>query len=305
MSRTPLDATTAYYNTVPGVPALRFLLGCLQRLWPGLALRAAVRLFLTPLPPKWIARGKRWGGPWRLEHLPFEEASVTVYRHGGEGPAVLLAHGWGGHGGQMVALAEALVQAGMRPVIMEMPGHGRSAGLHSNLPQFTRAIDYVVARLGEDAMAVHTLVAHSLGATAAACAAARNLQVERLVLVAPAASPVGYTRMFAHIFGLGERLRARLQAHIEAREGMLMKNFEPAVLGHRVRMPTLVVHDRKDTVNPFSDGEAYLAALPRARLLASSGLGHRAVLKDAAIVASIVEFVGAPDGALDRIGRCA
>ncbi len=290
MSRTPLDATTAYYRSVPGVALLRFALAFLQRLWPALAVRAACRLFLTPLPPKWLVRGKPWGSEWQVAHWPFEDASVTVYDQGGEGPMVLLAHGWGGHAGQMKALAAGLRAAGMRPVIMEMPAHGRSAGLQSNLPQFARAIDYVVARLGDGGEPVQTLVAHSLGATAAAFAAARRLSIERLVLVAPAASPPAYTRMFAHVFGLNERTRSRMQARIEAREGVLMHHFEPAMLGARIGLPVMVVHDRRDTINPFRDGEAFVAAIPGAQLVESEGLGHRAVLKDAAVVAKIAAF---------------
>jgi len=290
MSRTPLDATTAYYQTVPGVGTLRFVLAFLQRLWPALAVRAAGLLFLTPLPPKWLARGKHWSHEWQVKHVPFEKTQLTIYTREGSGPVVLLAHGWGGHAGQMKTIAAALSEAGMQPVIMEMPAHGRSAGLQSNLPQFARAIDYLVARLGEAGQPVHTLIAHSLGATAAAFSAARNLPVERLVLVAPAASPTGYTRLFAHVFGLSENLRAGMQSRIEAREGALMHHFEPQALGARLRLPTLVVHDRKDTINPFSDGESYAAAVAGAKLVATEGLGHRAILKDPAVVEQVVAF---------------
>lgn len=293
MRRTPQGATTAYYRRVPAVGALRLAFAFLQRLWPALAVRAASGLFLMPLPPKWLARGKRWGGRWQASEWPFEGASLTVYAHDGDGALVLLAHGWGGHAGQMKALAHALAAAGMRPLIIDMPGHGRSAGTRSSLPQFARAIDYAVARLAAGGTPVTALVAHSLGATAAAFAAARNLPLERLVLVAPAASPVGYTRMFAQVFGLDERLRRAMQERIEAREGALMHNFEPAMLGARVRMPTLVVHDRRDTVNPFGDGQAYAFAVRGAQLMATEGLGHRALLEDAAVVAQVVAFAAA------------
>lgn len=290
MSRTPLDATAAYYRAVPGVGLLRVVLSFLQRLWPALALRAACRLFLTPLPPKWLARSKSWGHTWEVSHWAFEDGNLTVYDGAGEGDTILLAHGWGGHAGQMKTLADALREAGMRPVIIDMPGHGRSAGLHSNLPQFARAIDYAVARLAEGGRPVRMLAAHSLGATAAAFATARNLPVARLVLLAPAASPQAYTRLFAHVFGLSERLRAKMQHRIEAREGVLMRNFEPQALGARVRVPTLVLHDRNDTINPHADGEAYAAAIAGTRLISSEGLGHRAILKDDGLVQHVVEF---------------
>ena len=97
----------------------------------------------------------------------------------------LLVHGWGGHAGQMLALTGTLAAQGLRPVIVEMPAHGRSRGSVSNLPQFARAVEYVAARLRQDGHDIGVLVAHSLGANAAAWAAHRGLPTERLVLVAP------------------------------------------------------------------------------------------------------------------------
>ena len=101
MSRTPLDTTSAYYRALPGVAALRFALSATQRFWPALAVRAASRLFLTPLPPKWLNRGKHWARQWRIERWPFDGVSITLYSQPSNGKVVLLVHGWGGHAGQM------------------------------------------------------------------------------------------------------------------------------------------------------------------------------------------------------------
>lgn len=296
MTRTPLDATSAYYRALPGVNAMRIALSATERLWPSLAVRAACRLFLTPLPPKWFNRSKNWGKQWRIESWPFEDASVTLYSQPSNGPVVLLVHGWGGHAGQMRPIADALAAQGMHPVILDLPAHGRSAGMTSNLPQFARAIEYVTARLDEQGNTVHALVSHSLGACAAAYAVGRSLPVERLVLIAPAASPPAYTRMFAHVFGLSERTRAAMQRRIEVREGILMPNFEPHATGPRIRTQTLVVHDRNDTVNRFADGEAYVAAVNGARMLGTEGLGHRGILKADEVVDAVTAFLAIDSG---------
>ena len=73
-----------------------------------------------------------------------------------------------------------------------------------------------------------------------------------------------------------------MQKRIEAREGILMPQFEPAAVGPRIRVPTLVVHDRGDSINRFADGQAYAHAIRGAQLVATEGLGHRKILKDAA-----------------------
>lgn len=291
-ARSALESTSAFYQTSPGLRLFRLALGTSQRLWPALAVRAAYRLFGTPLPPKWLARRTSWDAGWRIEHWPFEHASLTVYSRpvAPHGPVALLVHGWGGHAGQMLALAETLAQQGLRPVLLEMPAHGRSAGAVSNLPQFARAIEYVAARLAQQGHALRAVVAHSLAANAAAYAASRGLAAERLVLLAPPASPREYTRLFAHVFGLTEATRCAMQKRIEAREGVLMPQFEPEAAGPRIRVPTLVVHDREDSVNRFADGQAFAHAIQGARLLATQGLGHRKLLKDAQVLGKVAHF---------------
>ncbi len=292
-TRTALQATSAFYQASPGLRLFRLALGASQRVWPALAVRTAFRLFCTPLPPRWLQRTASWGPEWRTESWPFEDGSLTVYSPAAapHAPLVLLAHGWGGHAGQMLPLAEAVARAGLRPVLLEMPAHGASAGSISNLPQFARALEYATARLQQQGHRLHAVVAHSLAANAAAYAASRGLPAERLVLLAPPSSPLEYTRLFAAVFGLSERTRARMQARVESREGILMRQFEPAQVSPRITRPTLVVHDRGDSINRFADGEAFAGAIAGARLLPTEGLGHRKILREAAVLEQVAAFL--------------
>ncbi|HVZ42556.1 MAG TPA: alpha/beta fold hydrolase [Ramlibacter sp.] len=288
----PLDAASSFYGASPGIRLVRLAMRAAQRVWPALAVRAAYRVFGTPLPLKWSGRGGAWQAGWRWHRWVFEDASITVYHAAShpEGPVALLVHGWGGNAAHMLPLADALAQHGFRPVLLEMPAHGASRGLVSNLPQFVRAIEYACGRLAQEGSRVHTLAAHSLAANAAAFAAARGLGVERLVLLAPPASPRAFTRYFAHVFGLTESTRAAMQERIETREAILLHQLEPASVGPRVRVPTLVVHDRGDNVNRFADGQAYAHTIRGAQLLATEGLGHRRILKDARVLARVALF---------------
>lgn len=281
-----------YFGNSPVMRLLRLGLRASQVVWPAMARRVSYRLFGTPLPMRWRRRRLRWHADWLVETWPFERAGLTVYRRASPtpGPVVLLLHGWGGHAGQLLALAHALHEKGLQAVMLDMPAHGRSLGGVSNLAQFARAVDYAAARLRQQGHALHAVVAHSLGANAAAFAASRGLAVQGLVLLAPPASPHEYTRLFARMFGLSEDTRAALQGRLEAREGILMPQFEPASVGPRIHVPTLVVHDRGDRVNPFANGQAYSRAIVGAELLATEGVGHTKLLKDPGVLASVAAF---------------
>ena len=50
MAQGNAQAASAYYDANPGVRVFGLALNAIERLWPALAVRAAARLFGTPLP---------------------------------------------------------------------------------------------------------------------------------------------------------------------------------------------------------------------------------------------------------------
>lgn len=271
-----------------------------ERLAPGVALRWALRLFFTPMPSKGAARARPLPAGWRLQRLPFEGGRLAVWRREVDNAPrgrLLLVHGWGGDAGQLHALAERAVAAGFEPVMGDFPGHGRSDGSHSTLPQFVRAMFALQAHLGP----WQGVVGHSLGAMAAAQAVARGLSTPRLAMIAPPPPPADVISGFAAALGLGPALARRMQRSIEATEGMPLADFEAAALAARVALPTLVVHDRGDRTAPWRWGQRLAASLPHGRLFTTEGLGHRRVLSDPGAIDAVLRFLTEP--ATDDQGR--
>lgn len=67
-----------------------------------------------------------------------------------------------------------------------------------------------------------------------------------------------------------------------------------------VSAPLLVVHDRDDRAIPFAHAlQLREAARGPAELLATSGLGHRRVLRDRDVVNKVVEFIDGTSSRLD------
>ena len=292
MSSTPAanaaarNPVASFYGGQRAVRWLGAVLRAAHRLAPPLGRRLTMRLFFTPLPTKQAARRRPLAAGWRIQALPFEQGTLALWQRErpGSGARVLLVHGWAGDAAQMLPLAESLAAAGFEPVLLDFPGHGRSDGWRSTLPQFVRALFAVTAWFGP----WHAGVGHSLGARASAHAAARGLPAQRLALVAPSPPPAPFISWFARSFGLAEPMAQGLRELIEEREGVPLAQFEPAWLGARLAQPTLVVHDRDDRVVPLAATEALVRALPGATLHFTEGQGHRRVLSDAGAAARIV-----------------
>lgn len=274
-------------------PVVRATFRLLDVAAPELGARRAERIWFTlpaagdagrpPAPPAPAQR-------FRLD-VDGHAVAGTVWGHG---PAVYLVHGWAGHAGQLTAFVPPLVARGYRVVAFDAPSHGASApGRYgprsSSVPEFATALTAVVSAQGP----ARAIIAHSLGATATAAALCDGLTADRVVLVAPMASPVWYARQLAAALGFGARTYRRLIERVERRVGAPMHHFDVPELGRAVAMPpTLVVHDRDDAHTPVADGAAVAAAWSGARLRVTSGLGHRRLLRDPDVVAEVVAFVG-------------
>ena len=58
-------------------------------------------------------------------------------------------------------------------------------------------------------------------------------------------------------------------------------------------LPLLIVADEEDLETPIEDSETVAAAWPDSRLVRTSGLGHRRILRDPEVVGRVVEFLTA------------
>jgi pimeloyl-ACP methyl ester carboxylesterase len=262
---------------------LRSGFGVLGRVSPGWAARLADRLFSTPrrLPRRpWEEELRRGGSRLTLAG----GLSATAW---GDGPVVLLLHGWEGRGTQLGSFVEPLVGAGRRVVALDGPAHGDSPGSTADPMVFADALLHAATELGP----LEAVIGHSMGAAATGLAVARGLRVDRVVLIAGPSSFAGVVKRFEAAIGLPPRAALRLRARLERRAGAPAAALDVARLGRSMRMPALIVHDPDDAEIPFSEAEAIARSWPGARLHRTSGLGHRRLLRDPATVDAVVAFV--------------
>src|SRR3954466_15039885 len=238
---------------------------------PDLAGAWAERLFLTPPQPKLEATALDLIDA-RSSFLVHKGRNIAVWEWGWksqDAPAVLLAHGWGGHAAQMRAFVFSLLAAGYRVIGFDQPAHGLSEGRLTSLVDFADVLSAVVLRHGP----VQAIVGHSLGAAATAFALSRGLTVGAAVLIRPPADVAGYSRRFARWHWIPEPVRRSMQAAIEERYGVRWDELEVERVAGRIKgARTLVIHDRADPMIPWRQGLRVARAWPGARLLLTKGL---------------------------------
>jgi pimeloyl-ACP methyl ester carboxylesterase len=225
-----------------------------------------------------VLRSPRWNGARR---------TLAAWRWG-FGPTVLLVHGWEGRGSQLGAFVEPLVAAGCSVVAFDALGHGASPDRRLYLTDFADCIAAVADAVGP----LHGLVAHSFGAAAVLLAHARaGVDARRNVLVSPNVLVADAVARFATFLGLDASERDALERRIGEHAGVRADALalEPLVAGRDAGL--LAIHDRDDREVGFRHAERLAAAWPDAELHATTGLGHRRILRDPDVIARAVEFV--------------
>ncbi|MDP2708145.1 MAG: pimeloyl-ACP methyl ester esterase BioH [Burkholderiales bacterium] len=243
---------------------------------------------------------------------------TPYYEQYGQGPELVLVHGWGSHGGVWTDIARAL-SAEHRVTIPDLPGYGRSRDF---LPSaYTPEVLAEGVRRGLSGPAVW--VGWSMGGLVALAAAQRYPQeVARLVLVGatpkyvqsadwPHAMSPTVLDQFAHnleqdyagtlerfltlqmaagedravlrrlrdeMFRYGEPSTAALQAGLR-----LLKEEDRRDALAGVATPTLVIHGARDRLAPVGAARYLAQQLPQARLEIIPVAGHALFLSHPAM----------------------
>ncbi|MEO6186731.1 MAG: GNAT family N-acetyltransferase [Steroidobacteraceae bacterium] len=273
---------------------LRALFRLLQALSPALAARLAFFLFLRPAQRELRPDDAAIMATAKQHLLHASSDPVQVYEWGTGPRTALIVHGWGSRAARFTPMASALAARGWRVLAIDAPAHGLSTGRSSSLPQFMQALDAVVTQLGP----VQAVVGHSLGALAIASQRDKDRpawfgSLRKLVLISVPAGAPFLVDSFVQMLGLGEPTSRLLLARFRQRFGS-----GPDVFTARpdsIQLPTLLVHDQGDDIVPFAHSQHLLPQLAHCQLLATAGLGHSALTRDATTIRAIADFLDAPD----------
>lgn len=252
-------------------------------------LKKVYRAFFSP--PKYEVRSADQAilDRGRTYRLPFEGGALAVTTWG-EGPSVLLVHGWGGARAQMTGFVEPLLAAGYRVVAYDQPAHGESDGTMTNLLEIAPTMGLIAQHEGP----FHAVIAHSFGTLVTSYAI-----VERGF---PRPARLAYFGAFNRLMDSLPRFQAQAGVSDEIMRGlrgMMDEKFGRGVLDTitnealtpHIAVPALMFHDAGDGVTPLHDSRAIARAWPQARLVETEGLGHRGALQSGSIQELVVDFL--------------
>ena len=242
----------------------------------------------------WLSGTQAWRLAWREQVLRGFVA--------GDGPTVLLVHGWGSRAAATGALIAPLTGAGFRVVAIDLPGHGETGGLEADAYVMADALLTAAWEFGAE-----MVVTHSFGSLVLLDAVRRGLRPDRVVMIAPAVRLEHAVTRFGVEFGVPRRALEGLRPAIERRFGPgVWDEFAYDRAGVVFDSPVLILHDTDDERVALTDAELLRDHLAQAELVITHGLGHDRILRDPDVIVRTVAFLagdereGVTTGAGDR-----
>ncbi|MEV0791898.1 alpha/beta hydrolase [Kribbella sp. NPDC050459] len=262
---------------------------------PRLGGRLAFKLWRRPL-----ARGRVRAD----EQLVHDAARVEIvdnvktYAWGDGQRPVLLVHGWRSRASRYAGFVTRLLELGYSPVSYDAPAHGDSDGEVASILGHQRIIRALEERHGP----FEGVIAHSLGVPFALYAVREGVAAKRLVMISGIADFGYLADAFCAVLGLGPKINRELRRSIERGyfdgDGGIWTRFSVTT----GKAELLVIHnDEDDVVDPAQAGLLLRNYGERAHFLPTTGLGHRRILSDPAVIAEAVAFLqdSAQDSAQD------
>jgi pimeloyl-ACP methyl ester carboxylesterase len=211
----------------------------------------------------------------------------------GNGPTVMLVHGWGGYGLQLSEFIQPLVDSGYQVLAFDAPAHGSTEGLQTNGFELAQAIVTVASyHTTTFSRQIEGIIAHSLGATSTTLALSEGLKTSKVVYLGAICWLSNALTVFAK--------RARISPEVEVvLRRLFMEEFGQDVwlryavdrTACQLSIPATLFHDRRDRDVSFEESVAISQSWFGSKLIETAGLGHRRILRDAAVIQQTVDFM--------------
>jgi pimeloyl-ACP methyl ester carboxylesterase len=266
-------------------------LNFLSRIVPGLAGRWTFALFCHSRLSKMRDSERETHGEAVAETLAVNGNRVVTYRWGNGEHPVLLLHGWESRSSRYAGFVHALRERGLSAISFDAPGHGDSEGSATILEYYA-----IIRQLYERYGRFQAIVAHSFGVPCAFLAVRRGVETDRLVALSGPCDFSYLTEKFCGQLGLRpalhDDLRRRTEEFFAPEETDIWNRFSVSYDPSQIQIPVLVIHDEDDDMVALEQGRKIAAAYaPQATIVITKGLGHRRILSDDGVIATVADFV--------------
>ncbi len=238
---------------------------------PRKAAQKAYTLFCTPRRGGVLPIQEEFLRDASYERITVDGMEIQTYRWKGEGPKVLLLHGWESNTYRWRNLIGFLKDARYEILAFDAPAHGHSSGKILNVIRYTACTRSVVERYQPD-----YIIGHSMGGLTAVYHQYRHPEnsLKKIVTIGSPSDLEDLMLQYQKILNFNGQVLTALDLYFKELFGFGIRDFSTAKYAIDLDIKGLLIHDELDTIAPFRASEKVHRNWKGSKLVRTKGYGH-------------------------------
>jgi len=231
----------------------------------------AFTLFCTPRKGKVLQQQKSFLENAKDDILEIAGIAIQTYRWQGNGPTLLLMHGWESNTFRWRNFIFKLQAENYNIIAMDAPAHGNSTGKVLNVPLYADCAQLVI-----ETYKPTYIVGHSFGGMTMLYNQYKypNEKIEKLVSLAAPSELSDFMRQYKAMLGLSNKLMNNIENYFVERFGFRFAEFSSSKFVQSNTKKGLLIHDELDVIAPIWSTEQVHANWKGSLFIKTKGLGH-------------------------------
>ncbi|WP_444915534.1 alpha/beta fold hydrolase [Microbulbifer sp. TRSA007] len=205
----------------------------------------------------------------------------------GEGPVVILCHGWEAKAAKMATMAMAIAEQGFQAVAIDATAHGHSGGKVCNFDIMAKDIYSLASQFSE----IFAVVGHSMGGMMTMRAREFGLKAQCYAVLGSPSAPLPILEIMTNLLKVSSETTEICQDKIADQIGYSWQELLQCKMYTPEETPLLMIYDTEDDEVPIFHGERIHKTWPAAEMIKISGVGHRKIVWDTSVVESVTDFL--------------
>lgn len=231
----------------------------------------AFKLFCRPRKGKVLPQQKSFLTDAKDDILETNGILIQTYRWKGDGPTVLLMHGWESNTFRWRDFIPKLQAEDYNIIAMDAPAHGNSTGELLTVPLYAECAQTVIKIYQPK-----YIIGHSFGGMTMVYNQYKfpNASIEKLVSLAAPSELSDFMRQYKIIIGACSKLMDGMENYFIETYGLKFEEFSSSKFIQTNTKKGLLIHDELDVIAPIWSTERVHAHWENSIFIKTKGLGH-------------------------------
>ncbi|MEE2802234.1 MAG: alpha/beta hydrolase [Bacteroidota bacterium] len=263
-----------------------FYFNILAVIAPKKAAQLALDVFSIPRKGFITSQQQEFLNTARQQRVAYEDGLVMLYHWQGNGPTILLPHGWESNSARWRYLIEPLQKKDYNIIAIDAPAHGKTTGKFFNAIKYSKVIRSIIELYEPE-----VVIAHSVGAMATVLQESETPHdfINKIILLGSPDELEVIMKGYQQVVGFNKRVWNLLDQLLKEKFGYHIAEFKTSSFATKIQTPVLLIHDTKDLIVPYESMDNIATGFTNSTVYTSKTGGHS--LHTPEVIEQVLKFL--------------